>query len=84
MNLLKLIIPGRAAKAFSVNLPNNCDKALNLFFIHYLALPPLILPDVVVVIVVVDTVGPPNKASIKLLWAYQQQSIWILWLHPVP
>ena len=61
------MIPGSAANALSANLPNNCDKAFNLFFIYSLApppflAPPLVLPDVVVV---VDTVGPPNKDSIK-------------------
>ena len=60
------MIPGSAAKALSATLPNNCDKAFHLFFIHSLAPPLLVLPDVVVVVVVVvDTVGPPNKASIK-------------------
>ena len=42
------MIPGSAAKALSANLPNNCDKDSNLFFIHSLAPPPLVLPDVVV------------------------------------
>ena len=61
------MIPVSAANALSANLPNNCDKAFNFFFIHSLAPPPflpspLVLPDVVVV---ADTVGPPNKASIK-------------------
>ena len=60
------MIPGSAANVFSANLPNNCDRAFNLFFIYSLALPPFLsplsLPDVVVV---VDTVGSPNKASIK-------------------
>ena len=61
------MIPGSGANALSVNLPNNCDKAFNLFLIHSLAPPPflsplLVLPDVVVV---VDTVVPPSRASIK-------------------
>ena len=59
------MIPGRAANALSANLPNNCDKAFNLFLILSLAplpflSPPLVLPDVVV-----ETVGPPDKDSIQ-------------------
>ena len=60
------MISGKAASALSANLPDNCDKAFNLFFIHSLAPPPfpspaLVLPDAVVV----DTVGPPNKTFFK-------------------
>ena len=59
------MIPGSAAKTLSANLPNGCDKASYLFFIHSLApapfLPsPLVLPDAVV-----DTLGPPSRASIR-------------------
>ena len=59
------MIPGKAANALLANVPDNYEKAFNLFSIHSLAplsflSPPLELPDVVV-----DTVGPPNKDSIK-------------------
>ena len=49
---------------FSANLPNSCDKAFNLFFIHSLA--PTFLSLVVVLCNVgVDVLGPPNRASIR-------------------
>ena len=58
------MIPGRDANALSANLPSSCDRAFNLSFIHSLApspfpSPPLVPPDVV------DTLGPPSRASIK-------------------
>ena len=60
------IITGSDANALSANLPSSCDRAFNLFFIHSLAplpfpSPPLVLPDVVVV----GTLGPPSRASIR-------------------
>ena len=69
------MIPGRAANALSANLPNNCDKAFNLFFIHSLAESPFVSPPLVFSDIVVDTVGPPNKDSIKIFLPYQQQLI---------
>ena len=64
---IKPMIPGSAANALSANLPNNCNRAFNLFFIHSLTPPPFLSPLAFldVVVVVVDTVGLPNKASIK-------------------
>ena len=59
------MFPGRAANALSANLPNNCDKAFNLFFIHSQAPPPFQWPPLLLPDIVVDTVGPPNKDSIK-------------------
>ena len=59
------IIPGRAANALSATLPNSSDKAFNLFFLHSLAPPPFLLPPLVLPDVVVETVMPPNKDSIK-------------------
>ena len=52
------MIPGSAAKALSANLPYNCDKAFNLFFIHSLAPPPFPSPALVLsdVVEVVDTI----------------------------
>ena len=41
------MIPGRAGNALSANLPNNCDKAFNLFFTHSLAPPPFLSPQLV-------------------------------------
>ena len=61
------MIPGRAANALLANLPNNFDKAFNLFFIHSLAPPPFLSPPLVLPDLVVDAVGPPNKDSIKIL-----------------
>ena len=58
------MIPGRAANALSASLPNNCDKAFNLFFVHSLAPPPVPLPPLVSPDSVVYTVVPPNN-SIK-------------------
>ena len=54
------MIPGSDANALSANFTGSCDRAFNLFFIHSLAPPLLVLPDVVV-----HTVELPNKASIK-------------------
>ena len=79
------MIPGSDANALSANLPNNCDRAFNLFFIHSLApsflSPPLVLCDV---LVVVDTLGPPNRASIRTPIAYQRLLIWTQLLFPAP
>ena len=59
------MIPGSDANALSANLPNNCDRAFNLFFIHSLA-PPFLSLVVVLGDVGVDVViGPPNRASIR-------------------
>ena len=55
----------RTANTLSANLPNNCDKAFNLFFTHSLAPPPFLSRPLVLPDVVVDTVGPHNKDSIK-------------------
>ena len=57
------MIPGSDTNALSANLPNNCDKAFNLLFIHSLApklfpSPPLVPPDVE------DTLVLPSRASI--------------------
>ena len=62
------MIPGSDANALSASLPNSCDRAFNLFFIHSLAPPPfLVLPLLVppYVLVVVDTLGPPKRASTR-------------------
>ena len=80
------MIPGSDANALSANLPKSCDRAFNLFFIHSLAplsfpSPPLVLSDV---LVVVDTLGPPKRASIRTPIAYQRQLIWTQLLYPVP
>ena len=53
------MIPNKDANALSANLPSSHDRAFNLFFIHSLA--PLVPPDVVVV----GTLGPPSRASIR-------------------
>ena len=59
------MIPGSDANALSANLPNNCDRAFNLFFIHSLA-PPFLSLVVVLCGVGVDVVlEPPNRASIR-------------------
>ena len=58
------MIPGSDANALSANLPNNCDKAFNLFFIHSQA-PPFLSLVVVLPDVVVDMLGPPSRVSIK-------------------
>ena len=57
-------IPGSDANALSANLPNSCDRAFNLFFIHSLASPFLSLV-VVHCDVGVDVLGPPSRASIR-------------------
>ena len=44
--IIEPMIPGSEANALSANLPNSCDRAFNLFFIHSLA--PLFLSLVVV------------------------------------
>ena len=59
------MIPCRAANTLSANFHNNCDKTFSLFFIHSLTPPPFLSPPLVLPDVVVDTVGPPNKDSIK-------------------
>ena len=58
------MIPGRDAKALSADLTGSCDRDFNLFFIHSLA-PPFLSLVVVLSDVIVDTLGPPNKTSIK-------------------
>ena len=58
------MIPGSDAHALSANLPDNCDRAFNLFSIHSLA-PPFLSLVVVLCDVGVDTLGPPNRASIN-------------------
>ena len=37
--IIEPMIPGSDANALSANLPNNCDRAFNFFFIHSLAPP---------------------------------------------
>ena len=68
MKLLNPMIPGSDANALSANLPNNCDRAFNLFLIHSLA-PPLTFGCLSLVVVPpdlgADALGPPNRASIK-------------------
>ena len=59
------MIPGSAANALPANLPSSCDRALNLFVIHSLGPPFLSLVVVLSDVVVVDTLGPPSRASIK-------------------
>ena len=66
--IIEPMIPGSDANALSANLPNSCDRAFNLFFIHSLA-PPFLSLVVVLCGVGVDALGPP---------------IWILSLYPVP
>ena len=61
------MIAGKDANDLSANLPSSCNRVFNLSFIHSLAplpflSPPLVLP---VVVVIVDTVGPPTRASIR-------------------
>ena len=58
------MIPGSDADALYANLPNNCDRAFNLFFIHSLA-PPFLSLVVVLYDVGVEVIGPPNRASIR-------------------
>ena len=63
--IIEPIIPGNDANALSANLPNSCDRAFNLFFIHSLA-PPFFSFVVVLCNAGVDVVlGPPNRASIR-------------------
>ena len=62
--MIEPIILGNNANALTANLPNDCDRAFNLFFIHSLASPFLSLV-VVLYDVGVDVLGPPNKASIR-------------------
>ena len=58
------MIPGSDANALSANLPNSCERAFNLFFIHSLnpsfLSPPLVPPDLGA-----DALGDPNRASIR-------------------
>ena len=64
-DIIEPIIPGSDANALPANLPNNCDRAFNLFFIHSLA-PHFLSLVVVLCDVGVDVVlGPPNRASIR-------------------
>ena len=77
------MIPGSDANTLSANLPNNCNRAFNLFLIHSLA-PPFLSPPLVPPDLGANALGPPNRASIRTLMAYQWQSIWILSLYPVP
>ena len=63
--IIEPMIPCKAANALSANLPNNHDTAFNLLFIHSLAPPPFLSPPLELPDLVVDTVGPPNKDSIK-------------------
>ena len=58
------MIPGSDANALSANLPNSCDRAFNLLYIHSLA-PPFLSLVVVLCGVGVDVLGPPNRASIR-------------------
>ena len=58
------MIPGSDANALSANLPNSCDRAFNLFFIHSLA-PPFLPKPLVPPGVGVNALGPPNRASIR-------------------
>ena len=58
------MIPGSDDNALSANLPNSCDRAFNLFFIHSLA-PPFLSFVVVLCDVGADALGPPNRASIR-------------------
>ena len=58
------MIPGKAANAWSANLPSSCNRAFNLFFYPFPS-PALLSLVVVLSDVVVDTLGPPSRASIK-------------------
>ena len=58
------MIPGKDANALSVNLPDSCDRAFNLFFIQSLA-PPFLSLVVVLSDVVVVPLVPPSRASIR-------------------
>ena len=58
------MVPGSDANALLANLPNSCNRAFNLFFIHSLA-PPFLSLVVVLCDVEVDVLGPPNRASIR-------------------
>ena len=58
------MIPGSDANALSANLPNSCDRAFNLFFIHSLA-PPFLSPLLVPPDLGVDALGPPYRSSIR-------------------
>ena len=78
-----MIPGGDDANALSANLPNNCDRAFNLFFIHSLA-PPFLSPPLVPPDLGADALGPPNRASIRTPMPYQRQSMWRQLLYPVP
>ena len=67
------MIPGSDANALSANLPNNCDRAFNLFFIHSLA-PPFLSLVVVLCDVGADALGPPNRASIRRPYSHTNSS----------
>ena len=58
------MIPDEATKVLSANLPSRSDRAFKLSFIHSLA-PPFLSLVVVLSDAVVDTIGPPSRASIK-------------------
>ena len=58
------MIPGSDANALSASLPNSCNRAFNLFFIHSLA-PPFLSFVVILCDVGVDALGPPNRTLIK-------------------
>ena len=65
--IIEPMTPGSDANALQANLPNNCDRAFNLFLIHSLAPTPFLASLLVPrdVLVVVDTLGPPKRASIR-------------------
>ena len=59
------MIPGSDANALCASLPNSCDRAFNLFFIHSLAPPFLSLVVVLCDVGVNVVLGPPSRASIR-------------------
>ena len=63
--IIEPIIPGSDGNALSDNLPDNCDRAFNLFFIHSLAAPFLSLVGVLCDVGMDVVLGPPNRASIR-------------------
>ena len=74
--IIEPMIPGSDANALSASLPNSCDRAFNLSFIHSLA-PPFLSLVVVLCDVGADVLGPPNRASIRTPG-------WTQLLYPVP
>ena len=58
------MIPGRAAPSFVANFSSRELSAFNLSFIHSLA-PPFLSFVVVLCDVRADSLGPPNRASIR-------------------